>query len=76
MAEADAERYMRHTGWLKLYRGDRSLAGTARERAMADELGLPVRQDGKLYNSAIVIDDTGFVMAQQSRRPSRIFRAR
>ena len=43
MAEAGAERYLRHTGWLKLYRGDRSFNGTARERAIAADLGLPVR---------------------------------
>jgi D-amino-acid dehydrogenase len=43
MAEAGAERYLRHTGWLKLYRGDRAFAGTARERAIAVELGLPLR---------------------------------
>ena len=35
MAEADASRYLRHTGWLKLYRSDRGFAGTARERAFA-----------------------------------------
>jgi D-amino-acid dehydrogenase len=43
MAEAGAGRYLRHTGWLKLYRSDRSFAGTARERTLAAELGLPVR---------------------------------
>jgi len=43
MAEAGAQRYLRHTGWLKLYRGDRGFAGTARERALAAELDLPVR---------------------------------
>ena len=43
MAEAGASRYLRHTGWLKLYRSDRGFAGTARERAFAAELGLPVR---------------------------------
>jgi len=43
MAEAGAQHYLRHTGWLKLYRGDRGFAGTARERAIAAELGLPVR---------------------------------
>jgi D-amino-acid dehydrogenase len=43
MAEAGAERYLRHTGWLKLYRSDRGLAGTERERAVAAELGLPLR---------------------------------
>ena len=43
MAEARARRYLRHTGWLKLYRSDRGFAGTARERALATELGLPLR---------------------------------
>jgi D-amino-acid dehydrogenase len=43
MAESGAERYMRHTGWLKLYRSDKGLAGTARERAIATELGMPLR---------------------------------
>jgi D-amino-acid dehydrogenase len=43
MAEAGAGRYLRRTGWLKLYRSDRGFAGTARERALATELGLPVR---------------------------------
>jgi D-amino-acid dehydrogenase len=43
MAEADAERYLRRTGWLKLYRSDAGLAGTARERGIAAELGIPLR---------------------------------
>ncbi len=43
MAEAGAGRYLRRTGWLKLYRSDRGFAGTARERSLAEELGLPVR---------------------------------
>jgi len=43
MAEAGAAGYLRHTGWLKLYRSDRGLAGTARERAIAAELGMPLR---------------------------------
>src|SRR5215470_3808652 len=30
-AEARAERYLRHTGWLKLYRSDRGFAATSRE---------------------------------------------
>jgi hypothetical protein len=34
---------MLHTGWLKLYRSDKGLAGTARERAVAAELGMPPR---------------------------------
>jgi D-amino-acid dehydrogenase len=40
LAEADAERYLRRTGWLKLYRSDAGLARTARERGIAAELGL------------------------------------
>ena len=43
MAESDAERYLRRNGWLKLYRSDAGLAGTARERAVAAELGIPLR---------------------------------
>jgi len=43
MAEAGAEHYLRRTGWLKLYRSDARLAGTARERAIAAELGMPLR---------------------------------
>jgi D-amino-acid dehydrogenase len=43
MAEADAARYLRRTGWLKLYRSDAGLAGTARERGIAAELGMPLR---------------------------------
>jgi D-amino-acid dehydrogenase len=43
IAEARAGRYLRHTGWLKLYRGDRGFAATASERALATELGMPVR---------------------------------
>src|SRR5215469_265407 len=41
--EARAGRYLRHTGWLKVYRSDRGFAATARERALATELGLPLR---------------------------------
>jgi D-amino-acid dehydrogenase len=43
MAESDAERYLRRTGWLKLYRSDAGLAGTAREREIAAERGMPLR---------------------------------
>ena len=43
MAEAGATQYLRHTGWLKLYRSDRGFAATARERAIGAELGLPLR---------------------------------
>jgi D-amino-acid dehydrogenase len=42
MAEADARRWLRHTGWLKLYRSDRSFAATARERGIAAERGMSV----------------------------------
>jgi D-amino-acid dehydrogenase len=42
-SEARGDRYLRHTGWLKLYRSDRSFTGTAPERALATELGIPVR---------------------------------
>jgi D-amino-acid dehydrogenase len=39
-AEADAARYLRHTGWLKLYRSDKSFAATVRERDLAADLGI------------------------------------
>ena len=40
VAEAGADRYVRRTGWLKLYRGDKSFAAQARERDMAAQLGI------------------------------------
>jgi D-amino-acid dehydrogenase len=40
MEESNALHYLRHTGWLKLYRSGRSFAGTARERAFAAERGV------------------------------------
>jgi D-amino-acid dehydrogenase len=40
MAEANATRYLRKDGWLKLYRSDESFKGTERERGYATELGL------------------------------------
>jgi D-amino-acid dehydrogenase len=43
MAESGGQRYLRRTGWLKLYRSDRGFAGTARERAIGAELGVPLR---------------------------------
>jgi D-amino-acid dehydrogenase len=43
MAEAKARRWLRHTGWLKLYRSDRSFAATARERDIAAEHGMSVQ---------------------------------
>lgn len=50
-AEAKAEHYLRHSGWLKLYRTDRSFAGAARELELAAELGianLPLERDAAL----------------------------
>ncbi|HUI97323.1 MAG TPA: FAD-dependent oxidoreductase [Xanthobacteraceae bacterium] len=43
MAEAGAGHLMRKTGWLKLYRRAESFAATARERAVAEEYGIPIR---------------------------------
>ncbi len=43
LAETGASRYLRKNGWLKLYRSDRSFARLARERALARELGIPIR---------------------------------
>ena len=40
MAEAGAGRYLRKTGWLKVYRSDASFAAGVRERDYASELGL------------------------------------
>ena len=40
VAEAGADRYVRRTGWLKLYRGDKSFVAQARERDMAAQLGI------------------------------------
>jgi D-amino-acid dehydrogenase len=40
LTEAGAERYLRRTGWLKLYRGDRSFAAQARELEVASSLGI------------------------------------
>jgi len=43
MAEADATRYLRKNGWLKLYRSEASFAATETEREVAASYGLPVR---------------------------------
>jgi D-amino-acid dehydrogenase len=40
VGEADAERYIRRTGWLKLYRSDRSFAAQRRELELAASLGI------------------------------------
>jgi D-amino-acid dehydrogenase len=39
-AEAGAERYLRHTGWLKLYRTDRAFAKASRELDFAAQLAI------------------------------------
>ena len=39
-AEAGAEKYLRHTGWLKLYRSDQSFAAQARELDLAARFGI------------------------------------
>jgi len=39
-AEAGAERYLRRTGWLKLYRTEQAFAGLARELDLAVSLGI------------------------------------
>ena len=43
MAESGARRWMRHTGWLKLYRSQAAFAATASERALAEDAGMPVQ---------------------------------
>ena len=46
MTEADATRYLRKDGWLKVYRSEESFAATARERELAGTLGLQHRVMG------------------------------
>ena len=43
MTESGAERYLRKTGWLKLYRSEASFEASQRERNYARELGLDHR---------------------------------
>ncbi len=43
LAEAGASRYLRKNGWLKLYRSEHAYAALGRERALAQELGVPFR---------------------------------
>jgi D-amino-acid dehydrogenase len=40
LAEAGAERFLRKTGWLKLYRSDRAFEALKREFALAQEFGM------------------------------------
>jgi D-amino-acid dehydrogenase len=44
MAEANAIRYLRKEGWIKLYYSDSAFEATKRERDLADEIGLPHRE--------------------------------
>jgi D-amino-acid dehydrogenase len=43
LAEADGQRYLRKTGWLKIYRTREGLEASARERDLARSLKLPLR---------------------------------
>jgi D-amino-acid dehydrogenase len=43
MAEAGATQYLRRDGWLKVYRSNESFMATARERDLAERLGLKHR---------------------------------
>jgi D-lysine oxidase len=43
MAEAGATHYLRKTGWLKVYRGDKSFAALAPEIDLAAKFGLPLQ---------------------------------
>jgi D-amino-acid dehydrogenase len=43
MAEADATRYLRKDGWIKLYRSEQAFRDTAREREVAGKFGLEQR---------------------------------
>jgi D-amino-acid dehydrogenase len=43
MAESGATRYLRKTGWLKLYRSERAFAALKREFDLAGEFGLPLQ---------------------------------
>jgi len=40
MVEASATRYLRRDGWMKVYRSDEAFAKTARERELAQQIGL------------------------------------
>src|SRR6516225_9374530 len=42
LAEVGGERYLRKTGWLKLYRSDRAFDALKREFALAQEFGMPL----------------------------------
>ena len=44
MAEAGASHYLRKTGWLKIYRGEKSFAALAAEFDVAANFGLPLQR--------------------------------
>ena len=44
LAEADATRYLRKTGWLKVYRSERGFAALQPEFDLAAEFGLPLQR--------------------------------
>ena len=64
MQEAGATRYLRKTGWMKLYRSADAFAGLQREFDLAAEFGLPLRQ----------LDAAGAQALEPSLKP--VFRAR
>jgi D-amino-acid dehydrogenase len=59
MAEAGAAKYLRKEGWLRIYRSARGFAGTALERSLADDLGVPYR----------VLDAQGTLALEPALRP-------
>jgi D-amino-acid dehydrogenase len=59
MADAGATHYLRKTGWLKVYRGDKSFAALAPEFALAAKFGLPLK----------TLDTTGAQALEPSLNP-------
>jgi len=59
MQEADATRYLRKTGWMKLYRDRKAVEALQREFELAKEFGLPVER----------LDTAGALALEPSLRP-------
>ena len=59
MQEADATRYLRKTGWMKLYRDRKAVAALQREFELAKEFGLPFE----------LVDAAGALALEPSLRP-------
>jgi D-amino-acid dehydrogenase len=59
MAEAGAARYLRKSGWLKVYRGEKSFAALAPEIELAAKFGLPLQ----------MLDTTGAQALEPSIKP-------